>query len=261
MVSHSTAPGCRSSRRPVSSCNSGSSLATTGKGEHNPVHHLTVRSIGGLNSLIVNEIPRDDPKPNLRGNPGNVNYELQTWPPEQRAATGRGSATSEPRRASSNPERGRAAAVGFDVRLESPARPPRGGAESNQIHPCANPHDSEESESALVDCPGCGSLIERGIDCRETLDCPGESDEEILSVYQPAHGRPYDLANPFDRTNLELRILRCIAQRNDFLSLNDRLFQRGSKISCEFVRDRARALAQLSQHARALKRLRQIGVK
>lgn len=137
---------------------------------------------------------------------------------------------------------------------------PRSHSAQDTSRPRSAVHDADAPEHALVTCPECGALREEGIDCREVVDCPGETDKEILAVYQPAHGgRPYDLGNPFDRTNLAIRIQRCIDSRGDFLQLNEILYRRRCKSAADYLRDKDETLHRLRQHQRALNRLKKMG--
>ena len=64
----------------------------------------------------------------------------------------------------------------------------------------------------LVTCPRCGALVERGIDCRETVACPGDPDQQLFAPFMSPY-RVYDLSNCFDRdairAALEEKIRKC----------------------------------------------------
>lgn len=117
----------------------------------------------------------------------------------------------------------------------------------------------DASRPPLVDCPRCGAHCPDGVDCLETEICAAEPDRLLFAPYQPYHGPAYDTGNPFDRTNLALRIRRAIDSREDFIALNERLYRRGDKCSAYYLQDAREALADLRRHRRALFRLNEIG--
>lgn len=84
-------------------------------------------------------------------------------------------------------------------------------------------------------------------------------DEEIFAPYQPLNGRPYDLGNPFDRTNLALRIRRCIDSRQDYICLIERLYRAKLMPKRDYLGHTAEAAIQLQRHRKALFLLASLG--
>lgn len=68
------------------------------------------------------------------------------------------------------------------------------------------------AERNFVTCPRCGAQIEAGIDCRETIACPGDPDQQLFAPFMSPY-RVYDLSNCFDRdairAALEEKIRKC----------------------------------------------------
>lgn len=84
-------------------------------------------------------------------------------------------------------------------------------------------------------------------------------DEEIFAPYQPLNGRPYDPSNTFDRTNLALRIMRCIDSRQDYICLIERLYRAKLMPKRDYIGHTAEAAIQLQRHRKALFLLRSLG--
>jgi len=83
--------------------------------------------------------------------------------------------------------------------------------------------------------------------------------EEIFAPYQPLNGRPYDPSNTFDRTNLALRIRRCIDSRQDYICLIERLYRGKLMPKRDYLGHTAEAAIQLQRHRRALFLLDSLG--
>jgi hypothetical protein len=84
-------------------------------------------------------------------------------------------------------------------------------------------------------------------------------DAEIFAPYQPLNGRLYDLGNPFDRTNLALRIRRCIDSRQDYICLIERLYRAKLMPKRDYLGHTAEAAIQLQRHRKALFLLASLG--
>ena len=83
--------------------------------------------------------------------------------------------------------------------------------------------------------------------------------EAVLALYQPTSGPLYDLENPFDRTNMALRIRRAIDNREDRITATRSLYEMGLITGAEYIERTDEAAAQLRRHRRALFRLNEIG--
>lgn len=86
-----------------------------------------------------------------------------------------------------------------------------------------------------------------------------DTDHAIFAIYQPSNGAPYDLANPFDRTNISRHIRKAIDSRADYICLIERLY-RANLMAREYYLERTEtAAAQLQRHRASLNRLGEIG--
>ena len=83
-------------------------------------------------------------------------------------------------------------------------------------------------------------------------------DELLFAPYQPIYRPPYDLTNPFDRTNIGI-VIRGQAERcEDYLALIGRL-RRGNVMGADdFLQRSSETIATLRQHRRAISRLYEI---
>jgi hypothetical protein len=87
-------------------------------------------------------------------------------------------------------------------------------------------HSPDQSEPALVECPRCGALTDPEIDCRETLACPGDPDQQLFAPWM-RDGKVYNLKNPFDRDSIRGPLEEQIRKTADYRALVCRLSRLG----------------------------------
>lgn len=85
------------------------------------------------------------------------------------------------------------------------------------------------------------------------------TDDALFAPYQPLHGEPYDLTCQFGRTNMALRIRRCIDNREDRLASLECQHHDGRLSDDEYLELSDEATAQLRRHRFALFRLGEKG--
>ena len=83
--------------------------------------------------------------------------------------------------------------------------------------------------------------------------------KELFAPYQPLHRQPYDLSNPFHRTNLSIVIRGYIARCEDYIATARRQHRAGLKSTSDFVEHAGKAMADLREHRNALFRLNELG--
>ena len=116
-------------------------------------------------------------------------------------------------------------------------------------------HDGDRGSEISVHGPVTSTRDRNGVTKRNIVP----TTEAILALYQPASGPPYDLENPFDRTNMALRIRRAIDNREDRITATRSLYEMGLITGAEYIERTDEAAAQLRRHRRALFRLNEIG--
>ena len=83
----------------------------------------------------------------------------------------------------------------------------------------------------------------------------GVADEQVFAPYQPPHGKPYDLTNPFDRTNMSIVIRKGIGKCERYLESIGSLRRGGELDADEFLQRSNETIATLRRHRHALARL------
>jgi len=84
------------------------------------------------------------------------------------------------------------------------------------------------------------------------------ADESLFAMYQPVYLN-YDLANPFDRTNIAICIRKLIDRCEDYMALVERLYRRGLMDRDGYIERTNETAWDLHQHRSALNRLGEIG--
>jgi hypothetical protein len=103
----------------------------------------------------------------------------------------------------------------------------RGGAAKANLDTQAPVQTSDaDGAPALVTCPRCGALTDPDIDCRETLACPGDPDQQLFAPWM-RDGKVYDLKNPFDRDSIRGPLEEQIRKTADYRALVCRLSRLG----------------------------------
>lgn len=81
----------------------------------------------------------------------------------------------------------------------------------------------------------------------------------LFAPYQPLHRQPYDLSNPFHRTNLAIVIRGHIDRCEDYIALARQMHSDGRMTDTEFALGAGQRLADLREHRTALFRLNELG--
>ena len=112
------------------------------------------------------------------------------------------------------------------------------------------------SPAVADDLQGTRSAHPRAADCGPGQSAPPVvADEALFAPYQPIYRPPYDLTNPFDRTNIGI-VIRSHAERcEDYLALIGRLRRTGVMGADDFLQRANETILSLRKHRQALARL------